>query len=248
MRNRKLLYIFARMIMFTLVAAFPVGFASGQDQPLPGPVYIVQAGDTLWAISQRFGVDIDELMLVNGIDDAGQLNAEQQLIIPGLEGIQGTLATQEIPYGETLRSLSRRYQIPEHMLARLNHFASPSELYVGYDLVIPESDMGNAGYERLMIAPGQSPLELAVLHGMHPWEIAASNLLTSTVTILPGDVLLTSSPTGDGPGALPDAIKVAQVNPLPMLQGKTGLIRVEAAAGLSLTGLFMDHQLNFFET
>jgi len=243
-----LLNVFLKMIMFALVAAFPVGFASGQDQPLPGPVYLVQAGDSLWAISQRFGVDIDELMQVNGIADAGQLNAGQQLIIPGLEGIQGTLTTQETPYGETLRSLSRRYQIPEQMLARLNHFASPSELYVGYDLVIPESDMGNAGYERLMIAPGQSSLELAVLHAMHPWEIAASNLLTATVTILPGDVLLTSSPTGDGPGALPNAVMVAQIDPLPMLQGKVGLIRVEGATDLSLTGSFMDHQLNFFET
>jgi len=235
------------MIIFSFIAAFPKGLAFGQDQPSPGPVYIVQAGDSLWAISQRFGVDIDELMLVNGITDAGQLNAEQQLIIPGLEGVQGTLTTHEIPYGETLRSLSRRYQIPEQMLARLNHFASPSELYVGYDLVVPESEMGTVGYERIMLTPGESPLELAVLHNMHPWEIASSNLLTSTTAILPGDVLLTRSSSGDGPSALPGTVTTAQVNLLPLLQGKAGVIYVETAASLSLTGSLMDHQLNFFD-
>lgn len=225
-----------------------MGFVLAQDQPSGGPIYIVQAGDSLWAISQRFGVDIDELMLVNGITDAGQLNAEQSLIIPGLEGIQGTLTTHEISYGETLRSLSRRYQIPEQMLARLNHFASPSELYVGYDLVVPESEISSAGYERIMLDPGQSALELAVLHDMHPWEIAAGNLLTSTAAILPGDVLLASSTIGGGPSALPATVTTAHVTPLPMLQGKVSVIRLEAAAGLSLTGLLMKHQLNFFET
>jgi len=234
--------------MFSFIAAVPEGSVYSQDQPSPGPVYIVQAGDSLWAISQRFGVDIDELMQVNNISDAGQLYAEQQLIIPGLEGIQGALTTQEIPFGETLRSLSRRYQIPEQMLARLNHFASPAELYVGYDLVVPESEMSTVGYERIMLAPGQSPLELAVLHNIHPWDIADSNLLTSTVEILPGDVLLTDSPTGSGPSALPGTVTAAHFNQLPLLQGKAGVIHIAAADSLSLTGLLMDHQLYFSET
>jgi hypothetical protein len=61
-----------------------------------------------------------------------------RLVIPGLEGIDGVLTTQNIPYGETLRSLSRRYAVPLETLVRLNHLASPSELYVGLDVVIPQ--------------------------------------------------------------------------------------------------------------
>ncbi len=248
MKHKKLLDCFIGIIIFAFLAIFPVNVAFGQDQPSPSPVYIVQAGDSLWAISQRFGIDIDDLMMVNGITDAGQLNAEQQLIIPGLEGIEGTLTTHELPFGETLRSLSRRYQISEQMLARLNHLASPSELFVGFDLVVPENDRSAPGYDRITVSEGQSILEMAVLHDRHPWEITANNLLTSTVTILPGDVMLIEANTPGGPAALPEAITDVQVNPLPLLQGKAGEIQISAGAGFDLSGLIIDRQLNFFET
>jgi hypothetical protein len=46
------------------------GFA--QDSGEGGPVYVVQEGDSLWDIAQRFRVSIDELSRVNGISDPGQ--------------------------------------------------------------------------------------------------------------------------------------------------------------------------------
>ena len=61
-----------------------------QAQEANGPVYVVQPGDSLSSIAARFNVNVNDLMSVNGIINPNQLDAGQQLIIPGLEGITGT--------------------------------------------------------------------------------------------------------------------------------------------------------------
>jgi D-alanyl-D-alanine carboxypeptidase len=56
------------------------------EAPTPTPrqtVYVVQAGDTLLAIADRFGVSVDSIVEVNGIDDPTLINVGQELIIPG---------------------------------------------------------------------------------------------------------------------------------------------------------------------
>jgi len=96
------------------------------------------ARDTLWDIAARFGVPWDELARANGIDDASRLAAGDELVIPGIQGIEGLLVTESIPFGEDLTSLSRRYQVPEDILVRLNHLSSPARLYSGSSLIVPE--------------------------------------------------------------------------------------------------------------
>jgi len=39
----------------------PCAGAKAQDQQPQGPVYIIQEGDSLWEIAQRFGVSVDDL-------------------------------------------------------------------------------------------------------------------------------------------------------------------------------------------
>ncbi len=153
----------------SLFLALCIGFSSlspgswgrasnlSQDQPA-GPIYIVQEGDSLWDIALRFRVTMDELALANGITDPNQLVVGAQLVIPGLEGIQGVLITRTISYGETLTSLSRVYRVPKDNLIRLNHLTNPAELYVGSTLVVPEKDTETPSTRKGVIVPGQSLL------------------------------------------------------------------------------------------
>jgi LysM repeat protein len=46
-------------------------------------IYIIQPGDTLSGIAQRFGVSLEELQNANGIDDPNVIKVNQKLIIPG---------------------------------------------------------------------------------------------------------------------------------------------------------------------
>lgn len=239
---------FQLILSFVLLLSLaPINGAGAQESQPSGPVYIVQPGDTLWDIAQRFGVSMDELANANGITDAGRLSAGDQLVIPRLEGIQGVLVTKKITYGETLRSLSRRYRVPESALVRLNHLASPVELYAGANLIIPENSAQESLGKRVTLSPGQSLLELAVIQGVNPWYLVLTNSLSGTWDTLPGDVLRLAGEDTQGPGGLPEQISSIALNPLPLVQGKTTVISITATTGVTLTGSLLGHDLHFFQ-
>jgi murein DD-endopeptidase MepM/ murein hydrolase activator NlpD len=232
------------VLLLILLSCSPVGPARAQGAD--GPVYVVQPGDTLWAIAQRFGVSVDALALANGIADAGQIHIGDRLVIPGLAGISGTLTTQAVAYGETLRSLGRRYQVPERTLARLNRITNPAEVYAGESLILPENNAAAAPGGRAALAPGQSLLELAVLAGANPWTVVATNALSATWAALPGDVLRLPGATAPGPGALPAEVTDVSVSTLPLVQGQTADIQLSTSQPVTLTGSLGAYPLHFF--
>ncbi len=135
-----------------IVSATP---ASAQTPtPPPGPVYIVQSGDTLWDIAIRFNVTVTDIMAANNMVSQ-DIFVGDQLIIPGLDGLSGTLITQPVPFGESLRSLSRQYRVDPALLIKLNHIVSPAELYAGYNLVLLQQDEQPALTARTALAKGE---------------------------------------------------------------------------------------------
>lgn len=60
------------------------GATASAPTPTPNPrtTYTVQPGDTLYAISQRFGVTVDALMAANGMTDRSYVAAGTVLVIP----------------------------------------------------------------------------------------------------------------------------------------------------------------------
>lgn len=234
-------------LFLIVVWIYPANYGSAQEGQPDGPVYIIQEGDTLWDVARRFGVSVEELEQYNGITDAGQITVGTELVIPGMEGVQGILVTREVPYGENLVSLSRRYQVPMEALARLNRITSPNELFTGSFLIIPESSAEAPATERVALAPGRSLLELAVNQGANPWTMVATNGLNGTWDALPGDVLrVYKEGAVDGPGGLPGQIKAIEVAPLPLIQGKTSVISLATESELSAQGALVDRELNFF--
>ena len=47
-----------------------------------GETYVVEPNDNPSLIAQKCGVDVDELMQINGIDDPTKLQIGQELILP----------------------------------------------------------------------------------------------------------------------------------------------------------------------
>ena len=236
MRN-KILFLF---VIISLLMAQPVAAQA------VGPIYIVQPGDTLSSIAARFGVSVDDLMAANGIADPNLLSAGQQLIIPGLEGITGVLDTEVIAFGDSLRNFVRRTQIESSLLQRLNHLVSPSELFVGASLVVPQTD-ATALIAHVTPKPGESLLEIAVKQGSDPWTLTSVNGLAGSWDALPGDVLYSPAGAGDATtGGLPAAFLGAEVKTLPLKQGGTAEVIVKTAEGVMLSGVLVDHPLQFF--
>jgi LysM repeat protein len=157
--------IWIKLLLLALLL-LPITIVKAQNDQPDGPVYIVQPGDNLWSISRRFGVSIEALTAQNGIANPNQLTVGMQLVIPGLEGIQGVLTTQEIPFGESLTSLSRRYEIPMDIVVQLNKYTSPASVAAGSVLIIPEPEDGPSSTipvgNRTTLKTQQSLLELAI--------------------------------------------------------------------------------------
>lgn len=237
---------FFGMLFMIFALASPWGFVHAQEAS--GPVYVVQEGDSLWDIAQRFRVSMDELAQVNGINDPSQLAVGMRLIIPGLEGIEGELTTRRVVFGEDLKSLSRRYRLPQELLVRLNHLSSPRELFVGASLVLPAMTQEELlPRQRGTLAPLQSLLELAILKGENPWTLLLENDLQGSWQALPGEVLYFSGEaTDEGPASLPEVIQAVQLKPERFAQGKVAIIQVEGKTDLSLSGELLEHELHFF--
>ena len=110
--------------------------AFAQGDSTDNLVYIVQAGDTLWTIARKLHVYYDEMLAVNGLTENSSIIPGTELIIPGMGDLTGVVSTIKVPFGETLQSISRRYQVPEDSLVKINRLTSPFELYVGVSAVL----------------------------------------------------------------------------------------------------------------
>lgn len=241
--------ILAASLSAILLASTFSSPAAAQDGGQAEPYYIVQPGDSLWGIAARFGLSPEDLQQANQISDPAQVVVGARLVLPGLQGAFGRLDTTTVPYGETLKSLSRGYGISEESLGRLNRLLSPAELYAGQILIFPtEGWQHDQPHTRAQLLRGESLLELAISRGQSPWALMLQNQIPGSWAALPGDVLRVGGTAEPGaPAGLPDIVRKIQVEPLPMLQGGTAVIKVLGAPGMRLNGTLAGRSLNFFQ-
>lgn len=235
------------IILFVLFLSLIFPFQSAQAQDA-GPIYVVQPGDSLSSIAERFSVSLTDLMTVNGIANANQLNAGDALIIPGLNGITGTLSTEVVNFGDSYRSLIRRTRVSESLFKKLNHVVSPSEFYVGVSMIVPVQSGSQSFEKRISTSQGQSLLEVAVQQNTDVWTLAHNNDLRGSWDGLPGDTLFAPGKSSgeQKTSGLPSAFINAEIRDLPLKQGGTGVIKVKTIPNVTLSGLLVDHALHFF--
>ncbi|MGI5863182.1 MAG: peptidoglycan DD-metalloendopeptidase family protein [Myxococcales bacterium] len=75
----------------------PVELKSHPEPQLVGVEHTVAPGETLWRISQAYGVSVDEIVLANGLSDPTKITVGQRLFIPGAAKTapKSAVATQE---------------------------------------------------------------------------------------------------------------------------------------------------------
>ena len=109
--------------------------------PGPGPsptVYIVRAGDTLYAIARRYGTTYQALAALNGLHYPYTIYVGQRLLISG----SGTPPPASgrihiVQRGETLWAIALRYGTTPWAIASANGLWNVNLIYVGQRLVIP---------------------------------------------------------------------------------------------------------------
>jgi murein DD-endopeptidase MepM/ murein hydrolase activator NlpD len=221
--------------------------ARAQDTQPDAPTYEIQPGDTLYLIAIKFDVSVADLVQANQLANPDILTTGTQLVIPGLEGIEGLLATESIQLGQNLTSLSRFYQVPIDQLNRLNRLTSPAEVYTGANLIIPMA-------ERVALSPGgsltagTSLLEYAALHQTSPWQISALNAAAAPSELITAEPLYLASADGQASAgsSLEPLVTTLELSPLPLIQGSTAVVRLVTAQVLEIHGTLNGKELNFF--
>jgi LysM repeat protein/outer membrane protein assembly factor BamB len=113
----------------------------GQKLTIPGqaPVstttYIVQSGDTLWKVAQKFGVTTQAIVDANKLDPTSYLYIGQKLIIPAVA--QPTTTTYTVIAGDTLWKIAQKFGITTQAIVDANKLDPTAYLYVGQKLIIP---------------------------------------------------------------------------------------------------------------
>ena len=99
--------------------------------------YTIKRGDTLWEISRRYGVSVQNIVRWNNIQNPNLIYPGQRLI---LYGNYSTSNSGNVYYtvqrGDTLWRIARRYRTCPIRIARINGIRNPNLIYPGQVLKI----------------------------------------------------------------------------------------------------------------
>ena len=99
--------------------------------------YVVQKGDSLWNIANRFGVTVNELIAANDLKDS-ILTIGQVLIIPDQDVVNDSTNSNLyiVQKGDSLWSIANRFGVSVNSIRMINNLTSDI-LSIGQTLIIP---------------------------------------------------------------------------------------------------------------
>jgi len=96
--------------------------------------YIVQGGDTIWSISEKFDISVNTIKWANNLSNIDSIKPGQKLIILPVSGV-----LHNIKKGETLASIASFYKVDVAKIKEYNDVSGG--LRVGQQLIIPGARM-----------------------------------------------------------------------------------------------------------
>lgn len=153
-----------------------VEYAGGKYvAPLGSNYYTVKSGDSLWSISRKFGVTVNELKKVNNLS-SNLLSIGQNLIIPGKKN--NTSSNEYVvKKGDTLYGIANKYNVSIDNLKSYNNLSTDS-LSIGQKIKIPDNKVNSNEY---VVKSGDSLYSISRKYGVSVDELMSVNNLKSTV-------------------------------------------------------------------
>ena len=95
--------------------------------------YTVQSGDAISFIASDYGVSIQSILWANNLRNADSIAEGQILRIPPVSGVIHT-----IKKGDTIASLSKKYQADQDRILEFNDLGEGTPLRIGIEIIIPD--------------------------------------------------------------------------------------------------------------
>lgn len=161
-----------------------VEYAGGKYvAPAGSNYYTVKGGDSLWSISKKFGITVDELKSANNLS-SNLLSVGQNLIIPGKEA-QATGDEYVVKKGDTLYSIARKYNTSVDNLKSINNITTDS-LAIGQIIKLPSTS--STASDTYIVKKGDSLYSIARTYNTSVDKLKEINNLTSNALAI-GQVL-----------------------------------------------------------
>ena len=161
-----------------------VEYAGGKYvAPIDSNYYTVKSGDSLWSISRKFGITVDELKNANNLS-SNLLSIGQNLIIPGKEA-QAASGEYVVKKGDTLYSIARKYNTSVDNLKSINNITTDS-LAIGQIIKLPSTS--NVASDTYIVKKGDSLYSIARTYNTSVDKLKEINNLTSNALAI-GQVL-----------------------------------------------------------
>lgn len=143
-------------------------------------VYTVKAGDSLWNISRKYGVSVEVISDVNNLRDKNSLSLGQKLEIPAIGGgvsnsnqkQEPTIITYTVVKGDTLWSISQRFDVKMTSIISVNNLKEISRLSIGQKLKLPLTNMDIAKAEGYSQETAAEEIIYYVKKGESLWSIS----------------------------------------------------------------------------
>ncbi|MDR1231679.1 MAG: LysM peptidoglycan-binding domain-containing M23 family metallopeptidase [Spirochaetaceae bacterium] len=130
---RKSGVILAGLLLFLAVSV------SAQEQ-----VHTLQRGETIYALAKKYGVKENEILFLNGIEDARRVSIGQKIRIPDKSIQVGPIPSDTPSFiehkavrGETLFGIARNYKVTVAQIQTMNNLGANYVLKIGDTLRIP---------------------------------------------------------------------------------------------------------------
>ena len=161
-----------------------VEYAGGKYvAPAGSNYYTVKSGDSLWSISKKFGITVDELKNANNLS-SNLLSVGQNLIIPGKEA-QATSGEYVVKKGDSLYSIARKYNTSVDNLKSINNITTDS-LAIGQIIKLPSTS--STASDTYIVKKGDSLYSIARTYNTSVDKLKEINNLTSNALAI-GQVL-----------------------------------------------------------
>ena len=156
--------------------------------------YTVKSGDTLSAIASRYGMTVNALVMLNGIQNANLIYPGQVLRVA--DSGQGsnvsqkattatTAGTYTVRYGDTLSAIASRYGTSTSTLASINGISNPNWIYPGQVLKLS----GGSSTRTYTVRSGDTLSGIASRLGTSWTSLKAKNVISNANLIYPGQTL-----------------------------------------------------------
>lgn len=153
--------------------------------------YTVKSGDTLYSISKKYNLSVDELKKLNNLNN-NTLSIGQKLVVS--KELPNTEVTYEVIKGDTLYSIANKFKVSVDNLKVINNLKN-NTLSIGQILKIPNSTIPNDNSKiTYTVKSGDTLYSIANTYNTSVNEIKRINNLNSN-TLSIGETLILPNTT-----------------------------------------------------